>query len=398
MVQGGLSLGLYIALAHALPTAAFTACATALGVVVIAQAAGDFGLSQAVIAVLPNPASLHRPFARRDLDAGVALAFLLAGAAAIVLCLLAAGLVPGAAAAAVLAVAPAAAVAVAVAGTDGMLRAEGEFRRPVIIVAASRLGSFAGLPAAASGSATATCLGISAGTVVCSVPALRLLLARLRGGDPRATVGPFAGAAAPLGIANVAIVASARLNTVLLGGFASLRAAAVFEGAWRLFQVGQYAVGAAPTAAGPFIAHALGRRERGDLGHALRRAALIVAAAGGLFAVLLIGVRVPLDRALFGALGPPISRSLLWLAPVLPINLLALLMTITLAAASGVDRRWIAAAYFVGAAFNVTALLATAPGAPEVAGAVGAAVGVVATTVVLGARLLAVMRSLPGRR
>lgn len=320
VVQGGLSLGLYVALARILPASVFPACATALGVVVITQAAADFGLSQAVVAVLPNPASLKRTFVGVDLNSGVALAFLLAGAGAILLSLATAAFVPESAATAVVAVAPAAAIAVAVAGTDGILRAEGEFRRPVLIVGMSRLGSFAGVPVAAvSGSATTTCIGLSAGTVLCSLPALALLAGRLRRGDPRRTVGPFVGAAAPLGLSNLAIIASARLNTVILGGVASLRAAAVFEGSWRLFQVGQYAIGAAPTAAAPFIAHALAKRRRDELGHALRRAAVFIALGGGAFALVLIVARRPLDAAFFGTLGPPIGRSVLWLAPVLPL-------------------------------------------------------------------------------
>lgn len=75
-------------------------------------------------------------------------------------------------------------------------------------------------------------------------------------------------------------------------------------------------------------------------------------------------------------------------------------MTITLAAASTADRRWVAAAYLVGAVFNVGVLLAVARGHAEVAGAIGAAAGIVATTLVLGGRLRSVMRELarpPGR-
>lgn len=361
---------------------------------VIAQAAADFGLSQAVVAVLPNPGSLKVTCSPSDLESGVALAFLLAGAGAMVLCLLAAAVVPGSAAAAVAACAPAAAIAVAVAGADGVLRAQGEFRRPVAIVLASRLGTLAGIPAALSGSAAAACIGVSAGAVLCSLPAVLLLLERLRGGEPRGTLGPFARAAGPLGVSNLAIIASARLNTVILGGVASLRAAAVFEGAWRMFQVGQYAVGAAPAAAAPFIANALGARHISELRHALRRAAVIVAVGGGAFALLLILVRHPLVAALFGPLGPSIGRSLVWLAPVLPLNLLALLMTSTLAASSGTDRRWVATAYLVGATLNVAVLLATAPTHPETAGAIGGAIGITATTFVLFARLRSLVQGL----
>jgi O-antigen/teichoic acid export membrane protein len=303
--------------------------------------------------------------------------------------------VPGEAAGAVVAVAPTAGIAVAVAGTDGILRAEGEFRRPVLIVTASRLGAFAAVPlAAASGSATLTCIGISAGTVVCSLPALRLLVARLRAGVGRKTVRAFAGVAAPLGVSNAAIVASARLNTVILGGIATLRAAAVFESAWRLIQVGQYAFGGAPTAAAPFIASALSGRRIKELRHTLRRTGLMVIVGGGMFAGALIVARGPLDRALFGTLGPSIGRSLLWLAPALPLNLLMLLMSIALASVSSADRRWIAVAYVAGAGVNLAVLLAIVHSDPDVAGSVAAASGILATTLILGARLLALLTRL----
>jgi O-antigen/teichoic acid export membrane protein len=392
--QGGLSLLLYITLGHTLPAAAFPACATALGVVVIAQASADFGLSSAAVAVLPNPASLKREVARADLEAGVALSFLIGAAASVLLCLVAAAVVKSSATLPVIAVGPTAAIAVAVAGTDGLLRAEGEFRRPVIIVTASRLGAFCGVPAAASGSATSACIAISAGTVVCSLPALRLLLARLRAGNPRQSVAAFAVAAAPLGISQVAVVAATRLNTVILGGIATLRSAAIFEGAWRLYQVGQYAVGAAPSAAGPFIANAMRERRRAELWRALTRAGAFVVVAGSLYAVVLVLVRGPIDHVLFGKLAPGIGRSLLWLAPAIPLNLLVLLMTYTLASASKLDRARIALAYFVGAAANIAVLLATAHSNPEIAGAAGAAAGVLATLLVLSLRFRVLMRSL----
>jgi O-antigen/teichoic acid export membrane protein len=392
--QGGLSAALYVALAHILPSSAFPACATALGVIVIAQAAADFGLSQAAVAVLPNPSSLGRVYARADLEAGAALTFLFAAIGAILLCSVAAAVVPGSATTAVISVAPAASIAVAVAGTDGILRAEGEFRRPVIIVAVSRLGALAGLPAAASKSATVACLGVSAGTMAFSLPALALLIQRLRNGRPRHTAGPFLGAAAPLGISNVAVVASARLNTLILSGVASLRSAAVFEGAWRLFQIGQYAIGAVPSAAAPFIARALADRDRSELRHALRRAAVLITLGGGLYAALLILARGAVDHALFGTLGPPIGRSLLWLAPAVPLNLLAFLMLFTLAAASAIERRWVATAYFVGATFNVAVLLTIAHSDPYVAGAAAAAAGITATTLVLSFRFRTLLRTL----
>jgi O-antigen/teichoic acid export membrane protein len=365
-------------------------------VVVIAQSAGDFGLAQAAVAVLPNPATLRRPFPHADLEAGVALAFLLAAVGATLLCMLAAALVPGSAALAVIAIAPTAACAIAVAGADGILRSAGDFRRPVIYVGASRLGAFAGVPAGlATGSPSWTCAAVSAGTLLCSLPALSLLFTHLRGGGrARQPAAAFAAAAFPLALSNIAVIASARLNTVILGGFSSLRAAAVFESSWRLFQVGQYAIGAAPTAAGPFIADALSKHRRDDLKHALRRAALMIVGAGAAFALIVIAVRGPLDRALFGSLGPSVDGSIVVLAPALPANLLALLMTITLASVSGVERRWIAISYAIGAAFNIGVIVITVNSDPQVAGAAGAAAGVTATAVVLLLRVRMIVRDL----
>jgi O-antigen/teichoic acid export membrane protein len=221
-----------------------------------------------------------------------------------------------------------------------------------------------------------------------------LLLARLRAGNPRQSVAAFAVAAAPLGISLVAVVAATRLNTVILGGIATLRSAAIFEGAWRLYQVGQYAVGAAPSAAGPFIANAMRERRRAELLRALTRAGAFVVVAGSLYAVVLVLVRGPIDHVLFGKLAPGIGRSLLWLAPAIPLNLLVLLMTYTLASASKLDRARIALAYFVGAAANIAVLLATAHSNPEIAGAAGAAAGVLATLLVLSLRFRVLMRSL----
>jgi O-antigen/teichoic acid export membrane protein len=395
VAQGGLSFLLYVVLGRILPAATFAACSTALGVVVITQAAGDFGFSQAALAVLPNAGTLKRSFRRSDLESGAALTFLLAAVAAVALSLLAALVVPGPAALPVIAVAPAAGIAVAVAGTDGILRAEGEFRRPVLFVAASRLGAFASVPvAASSGSSTATCVAVSSGTLICSVPALRLLVARLHAGTPRGAAKAFAAAAAPLGVSNAAIIASARFNTIILGGVASLHAAAVFESAWRLFQVGQYALGGAPTAASPFIANAISEHRMSELRAALRRASGLIVLGGAVFGGVLVLAREPVCRVLFATLGPSVARSLLWLAPALPLNLMVLLMSITLAAVSSADRRWVAIAYLVGAVFNAVVLLSLAGRHPDIAGGAAAATGILATTLVLAARMRTAFMSL----
>jgi len=394
IAQGGLSLTLYISLAQVLPRSAFPACATALGTVVIAQSVGDFGLAQAAVAILPNPGSLKRRFDQRVLEAGVALAFLLAGAVSVLLCLLAAALVPGPAATPVIAVAPTGAAALVLAGVDGIFRSRGEFRRQVGYVAASNLGAFAGLISAGLwGSATAACIGISAGAVICALPAAVILVRHARAGGAHTSVAAVAGASVPLALSNIAVISSARLNTIILGATASLRSAAVFESAWRLFQLGQYAIGGAATAAAPFISHALHQGLRAQLRRALRRASVLIATTGFVFAAGLVLVLIPLNHVLFGNLGHSIWRSMLWLAPALPLNLVALLITIMLAAASGTDRTWVAIAYLAGAGCNLALLFATRHAHPGTAGAIGAAAGLLVTAVVLALRLRVLLRS-----
>jgi hypothetical protein len=131
-----------------------------------------------------------------------------------------------------------------------------------------------------------------------------------------------------------------------------------------------------------------------ELRQALRRVAGFVSLGGVLYAALVLLARGPVDHVLFGTLGPAIGRSLVWLAPVVPVNLLVLLMAYTLAAASTTYRRWVAIAYFAGAAFNLGVLLATVHAHPEVAGALGAAVGIVTTALVLSGCFRSLMRSL----
>ena len=53
VIQGGSSVVLFAALGHLLSEGALAATAVAQGVIVIAQSVGDFGLSQAAVAVLP---------------------------------------------------------------------------------------------------------------------------------------------------------------------------------------------------------------------------------------------------------------------------------------------------------------------------------------------------------
>ncbi|MEA2194907.1 MAG: hypothetical protein QOG42_1341, partial [Solirubrobacteraceae bacterium] len=150
LAQAGLSLVLYVGLAAVLPAPAFAICAVALGSLVTVQAVADFGFSQAAVVALPNPATVGPAIARPVLEAGVARLVLAGAGVALAGCCLLALAVPAPARSALVAIAPASALSVVVAGVDGILRAGGHFRRPVRLVAASRLGGLAAIAVAAA--------------------------------------------------------------------------------------------------------------------------------------------------------------------------------------------------------------------------------------------------------
>ena len=393
VAQAGLGLVLYVGLAAVLPGPEFAICAVALGALVAVQAVADFGFSQAAIAALPNPGTLGTVLARPVLEAGIA-RLVLAGALAAMAGSCAVALaVPAAAQVALVAIGPASALAVIVAGLDGILRASGDFRRPVLIVAASRLGALPAIGVAAwSEDAVTTCLAISGGIVLGSAPALRALWTYATAADGAPAMRPLLRMAAPLGLANLCILASARANTILLGAIASIASAAAFESAWRVFQFGQYALGAAASAVAPFVAAGLSADRDASLHRRLRRTLLTMVLGGGVLGAAIVLLRHPLAALVTGGPSDAVARSLVPLGVVLPAGLTLLFATLALSAASSRDRRRVLAAYAAGAVVNVGVLLALVDSSPDVAGAAASSVSICVTLAILVApfrRLLA---------
>lgn len=356
VLQGGLSLTLFAILAHQLPRHAFAATAVAQGVLVIAQAVGDFGLSQSAVAVLPAQIAAE-PDARAELLRGAALLYAAAALAALAITLAAVLVVPAAARAPVALIAPAGAVAVLVSGADGLLRAQGEFRRPAAVVTLSRLGAFAGVGAAAAGaSAAGTCAAIAGGTVLASLPAGRLLLGYVRAAR-RGRARELRHAANALGLGELCIIASGRLDTVLLSAVAGTLAGAGFESAWRVYQLAQYVVGGLASAVAPFVADAAGAGELRRAGELIRRVGTVVLVLGLLLGGAMLALGGPLSRALFGSLGPEVAHALPPLALLTPLSFLGFFAMIMLATAPS-QRWWIIPANALGALINVAVLLA----------------------------------------
>jgi O-antigen/teichoic acid export membrane protein len=388
-IEGGLSLLLYSLLAHVLRASAFAPVAVALGVLTVAQALGDLGLSQAAVSVLPVRLA-RAGESEAAVLAGAANAYFAAACVAGVVALLAALAVPAGDRLVVALVAPATAAAVIVAGADGLLRAVGEFRRPAALVSASRVGGFAGLVGATSGSAATTMAAISAGTVLASLPAAALLLARFRASRDRRPM-TFIRAAAPLGASQLFVVAGGRLNTVLLAGTVAVATAAGFESAWRLFQLAQYLAGGVTTAAAPFIADALGHRRDDEFRSLVGRLTLAAAAAGLLLAAGLLATRRPLADALFGTLGPDVARAVVPLALVTPFTFVGFVATVALAVSSR-GRATILAANGFGAVVNVILVIVLGRSHGVLAGTIGASCGLLVAALVLIARLSALLR------
>jgi O-antigen/teichoic acid export membrane protein len=386
---------LFVWLARVLSPAPFAAAAVAQGVLVIAQAVGDFGLSQAAVTVLPRRLAAN-PGSSVRLIGGAARGFVVAAAAAFVLCLLVAVVVPGDAKLPVAFVAPGAGATVLIAGSDGLLRAVGEFRRPMALLAASRLGAFAAIPLAAStGSAAWACAGLSAGTVVGSVPGAMVILRRLGRGS--VVDWSIARAAVPLGVSQLFVVGGGRLNTVLVSNLASVASAAAFESTWRLYQLGQYLAGAIATALAPFISQALHDGGSPSVVQFLRRWGLLLVGFGIVWGGGLLAFRGYVGDALFGnALGERVATAIVPLAIVTPLSFAAFLATVVLAV-SDRDRHWILVANAAGAVVNLTLVLALASsgGARSAAIATGAGVGL--TSILLLARYRTLLRSLGGK-
>ena len=394
LVQGGGSVVLLAALSHILDARLFAICALAQGVLVIAQAIGDFGLSQAAVTVLPARIAAA-PQTAKTLLAGAAHAYLYAGAAAFALALASVAVVPAAARLPILVSAPAAAATVLLAGADGLLRAQGEFRRPVMFVATSELGGFAGIPVAlATHSPTWTCTAVAVGTTLGATGAILTLRGHLC--DAGHATSEFVRAATPLGLAQIFVVLGARVDTLLVASITGVIAAGTFEGDWRIYQLGQYAAGALATAAAPFIASAIGA---GRIPRALAMLRLLMVrllAVGLVAGAMIYLARWPLAHALSGSLAVPVARGLVYLAAVTPLAAVGLPAFFTLIALDG-ERRRVLACFAAGAVVNL-ALGAGLSGSLGVRGVlIASAAGTAVTSTMLLGRLARVIAGLRRR-
>jgi O-antigen/teichoic acid export membrane protein len=390
-VQGGMSLLLFSILAHVLSASEFAPTAIAQGVLVIAQAVSDFGLSQAAVITLPALLVAH-PQDARDLMRGASLIFMVGAAGALALALVAVAVVSPAARLPVALIAPAASMAVLVAGSDGMLRATGEFRRPVILVSLSRAGAFLGVLAATTDSASLTCAAISLGTVLASLPATVLLLRRYRAGR-RAVTKELVRTALPLGFGDIFVVAGGRMNTILLSAISGTVAGAGFESTWRLYQLSQYVVGGLATGAAPFMSHALGAGRSQDLVRILRRIGTLTILSGiGLGAGTYL-VRRPVSEFLFGRLGQQVAGAIAPLAALTPLSFAGFLAMIVLAA-SARDRWAIVAASALGAAINLVLVILLAPAHGLQGATLACAIGLGVTYIALLLQLVRLLRRL----
>jgi O-antigen/teichoic acid export membrane protein len=382
LVQGGGSVVLLATLSHIFDARAFAICAVAQSVLVIAQAIGDFGLSQAAVTVLPARIAAA-PQAAQRLLAGATRTYLYAGGAAFALTLASVALVPKDAVVPILVSAPAAAATVLLAGADGLLRAQGEFRRPVVFVATSELAGFAGIPVAvATHSPAWTCAAIAAGTTLGASGAMLTLKAHL--GDAGSATREFLRAATPLGIAQVFVVLGARVDTLLLASLTGVVAAGTFEGDWRIYQLGQYAAGALATAAAPFIASALGAGEVSRALSTLRVLMLRLLGVGLAAGAVIYLARWPLAHVLAGSLAAPVAHGLVFLAVVSPIAAVSVPALYTLIALDG-ERRRVLACFVAGAVVN----LGVGAGLSDPLGVHGVLIGCAAGTALTSAMLLA---------
>jgi O-antigen/teichoic acid export membrane protein len=395
IAQAGISLATFAGLALILPTREFAPASVALGVLVIAGALADLGLSASAISILPARIA-RNPDASAEILSGAVRAFYLAASVAFLIPLLAVPGIGSSARLSVLLVAPAAPAYVLVAAADSILRAGGEFRRPVLLVMLNRAGGTLALPvAAATGSGAWSCAAVAFGTVAATSPCFRLLT-RIRAAEPDARAADIIRAALPIGLSQLFVVLGGRANTVILSSTVSTTAAAAFETAWRLFQTGQYFAGAVATGIAPFLGDALGRQRRTELDRLLLRALVIVSCAGLLFCGLLLAVRQPLAHLLVGELGSDTANVLVPLALVSPLTFAGFVGTIALVM-SGVDRKVVLAANAVGAAINLGLAVIFIPTHKAVGAGIATAVGLaVSQTIVLGRVVVFRRRHAPG--
>jgi O-antigen/teichoic acid export membrane protein len=297
-----------------------------------------------------------------------------------------------------------------VAGADGLLRSQGKFRLPVFFVAASELGGFVGIPVAiATHSATWTCAAVSAGTALGAAGAVLTLagyrnkLRRHRQGRPTAgrddlvtATRELVKAATPLGIAQIFVVLGARFDTLLAASLTGLVAAGTFEGAWRTYQLGQYAVGALATAAAPFIANALGAGELAQAFALLRSLLLRLLGVGLVAGAVLYVARWPLAHLLAGSLATPVANGLVFLAIVSPIAAVSVPAFYTLIALDG-ERRVVLGCFALGAVVNLGLGAALAPSLHVHGVLIGCAAGTAFTSALLLGRLAIVVSALRSR-
>ena len=271
-------------------------------------------------------------------------------------------------------------------------------------------GGFVGIPVAiATQSAIWTCVAVSAGTTLGAAGAVVTLYGyrdKLRHQRRRPMAGQddlvtttrdFLRAATPLGVAQIFVVLGARFDTLLAASVTGLVAAGTFEGAWRIYQLGQYAAGALATAAAPFIANALGAGELPQAFTLLRRLLLRLLAVGLLAGAVLYLARWPLAHLLAGSLAAPVAHGLVFLAVVSPIAAVGVPAFYTLIALDG-ERRLVLGCFAVGAVINLGLgpTLAASLGVHGIL--IGCAAGTAITSVLLLGRLATVVSALPANR
>lgn len=138
---------------------------------------------------------------------------------------------------------------------------------------------FAAMPAALlTHSAAWSCAALSMGMIVGASRALAVLLGWRRA-SRRPRTAEYARAALPLGLSQLAVAVGTRFDKILAGALSGLIAAGTFEGAWRIYQLGQY-VGRRPRdRVGAIPRHSFARGQR----HAIIR--LVGRLGGALFAI-----------------------------------------------------------------------------------------------------------------
>lgn len=390
--QAGLSLGMFAGLALVLPTGEFAPVTVALGVLVIAAALADLGLGSAAITALPARIA-QKPSARPELLSGAVKGFYWAAGLALALPLITLVGLEDSSRLAVLLIAPAAPTYVLVAAADSILRAEGEFRSPVLLVAFNRAGGLASLPVAAmTGSSAWSCAAVSAGTIIATIPSLVFLM-RVRRAMPSGRASSIIRAALPIGLSQLFIILSGRANTLVLATIVSTAAAAAFETAWRLFQTGQYFAGAIATGIAPFVGNALGGGRGAELRRLLIRSMAIATGAGLAFSALLLTIRRPVADVLVGDLASDVSRAVLPLAIVAPLAFAGFIGTIVLAA-SDVDRYVVLLANAAGASVNVCFVVILVPAGGAADAGFACAAGIALTQLIILFRVVLLGRRL----